>query len=434
MIAKFSVSNYRSIKEEQTISFVTTKDKTNKDLLSVEVAKGVFINKLAIFFGPNASGKSNILKAMETLFMLMCTPTQDKSKPISRYIPFKLESSDSAPSSMKIEFYSQGKKYWYEVVFDKKNILEEKLYYTPTRSKALFYSRQHGGDDEQPKITFGNTLKLSTKTQESIRQSTFNNHSVLSTIAKLSLKEDAAEIKSLYNWVLNHVHNINGDYHYKQLPTRLRHVGILSDAALDSRKKEFYTKLLTKADFNITKFELIDDKESVPQGFADIVLNDKDLSDEEKAIFFKNVVFINHSESGDFPIPLKLQSEGTIRFFELMEILYDLVTDNHIYFLDELGNNMHYDLISYYINLYLYNSTESQLFFTSQSILLLDEDFIRRDVVYLAQKDKDTASSSYTRVSDIGLHKNLSLYNAYHLGKLGSKPDLGSPYLNLSRQ
>ena len=94
-------------------------------------------------------------------------------------------------------------------------------------------------------------------------------------------------------------------------------------------------------------------------------------------------MFTNYSADGNFDIPLELQSEGTLRFIELMDALYDLVTDNHIYFLDELGNRLHYDLIVYFLSLFLYNSEASQVFFTSQSILLLDEDFIRRDIVYL---------------------------------------------------
>jgi AAA15 family ATPase/GTPase len=136
-------------------------------------------------------------------------------------------------------------------------------------------------------------------------------------------------------------------------------------------------------------------------------------------------------EKENFDISIDYQSEGTLRFIELMNVLYDLITGNHIYFLDELGNRMHYDLIVYYLMLFLYNSDSSQLFFTSQSVLLLDEDFIRRDAVYLTEKDIETASSSYKRVSDMGLHKNLSLYNAYRIGKLGSRPELGSPYLNV---
>lgn len=424
MIAKFSVSNYHSIREEQSISFETTSDKTNRELLSVEVAKGVYINKLVIFFGANASGKSNMLQALEALFLIMSIPSSDKKRPIEQYCPFKLDNTVS--TKMSVEFYSGGIRYWYDVKFNKNFIEEEHLYYVPSRSKALFYSRLYTGEDSQPKIEFGNTLKLTKDTKTSLRNNTYNNHSLLSTIAKLSLKEDEAlEFKSLYNWVMNRVHNINGD-----APTRY-YVSELKKINSDLRKKEFYLKLLAKADFNITGYRLIDKRSKYSEEDISEIINDKAISEDRRQAMLYDIEFTNHSESGDFEIPLNLQSEGTLRFVELLEALYDLVTENHIYFLDELGNRMHYDLIVYYILLFLYNSEESQMFFTSQSILLLDEEFIRRDIVYLTEKDPDTATTSYTRVSDLGLHKNISLYNAYRIGKLGSKPELGSPYLNL---
>ena len=425
MIANFSVTNYRSIWKEQTISFLTTPDRNNRDLVSVEVAKGVYINKLAIFFGANASGKSNILEALEALFLIMCMPSNDKNRPIMQYCPFELDKK--APIIMKIEFYISGTRYLYDVKYNGNYIEEENLYYVPSRSKALFYTRNYVGSDEQPSIKFGKTLKLSTKTRESLREITFNNHSVLSSIAKLSLKEDAIEFKVLYNWVMNHVHNINGDF-----PTRY-YVSELNKINSDITKKEFYIKLLAKADFNITDFRLVDNKANLPKDFVADIINDKDIPEDRRLAMLNTVVFTNHSENGNFEIPLDYQSEGTLRFIELLEALYDLVTDNHIYFLDELGNRMHYDLIVYYIALFLYNSEASQVFFTSQSILLLDEEFIRRDIVYLAEKDIESASTSYIRISDMGLHKNLSLYNAYRIGKLGSKPELGSPYLNLRK-
>lgn len=425
MIANFSVSNYRSIHEEQSVSFLTTAEKANRDLMTVEVAKGVYINKLAIFFGANASGKSNILQAMEALFLILCTPFNDKRKPIRFYCPFKLD--DSAPINMAIEFYIEGRHYWYDVRFNKNYIEEENLYYTPLRGKALFYSRFFTGPDSQPDIKFGSTLKLTRDSKERLRELTFNNHSVLASIAKLSLKEDAREFKKLYNWVVTRVHNINGDTSFSSYAEEFTKINS------DLRKKEFYIKLLAKADFNIVGFRLVDDNSRFSKEQRAGILSDPDIPESRKVALLNDVVFTNRSEAGDFELPLKLQSEGTLRFIDLLEALYDLVSDNHIYFLDELGNRMHYDLIVYYILLFLYNSDASQLFFTSQSILLLDEDFVRRDTVYLAEKDPLTASTSYMRVSDLGLHKNMSLFNAYRIGKLGFKPELGSPYLNLKK-
>ena len=70
MIYSFTVKNFLSIAEEQTVSFASTSDKTMRDVLTVEVKPNCFINKLGIFYGANASGKSNMLFAMEAVFDL----------------------------------------------------------------------------------------------------------------------------------------------------------------------------------------------------------------------------------------------------------------------------------------------------------------------------------------------------------------------------
>ena len=79
------------------------------------------------------------------------------------------------------------------------------------------------------------------------------------------------------------------------------------------------------------------------------------------------------------------------------------------------------------------NSDKSQLVFTSQETALLAEDLLNehRDLVWFVEKDHDTASSVYSRADSYGLHKNLSLYNSYRIGRLGAKPELGSPFIDL---
>ena len=151
---------------------------------------------------------------------------------------------------------------------------------------------------------------------------------------------------------------------------------------------------------------------------------------ENQMSLLKDVIFTNHSKDGDFDIESTMQSIGTRRFAELTGSLYDMVLGNHIYFMDEIGIRLHNDLMAFYLSAFLHNSNQSQIFFTTHNIMLLEEDFVRRDMVYLVEKNTDTAVSSYVRVSDVGLHKNLSLFNAYKIGRLGAKPDLGSPYLD----
>lgn len=419
MIYSFTVENFLSIRDRQDISFATTSDKTFRDLVAVEVKPDVYINKLGIFYGANASGKSNIIFAMTTLFCLLRLPQIEKQAFVFNYYPFAL--TKDAPTSFKIVFFKEGVQYDYEITYCQTHILRESLYFYPRRSKALFYTRKFVGADTQPEIVFGNKLGLFSKTKQTLCEQTFNNHTVLSTFAKVSLKEDAKEIANLYNWVLSHYHSEDSD----TKPQRM--IAEMNEVCADPAKKKFYLSLLKKADFNIVNFSVIDDDRGLSQEMRDMI---KNLPVENQMSLLKDVIFTNHSNDGDFDIESNMQSIGTRRFAELSGALYDMVMDNHVYFMDEIGVRLHNDLMAFYLSTFLHNSNQSQIFFTTHNIMLLEEDFVRRDMVYLVEKNTDTAVSSYARVSDVGLHKNLSLYNAYKIGRLGAKPDLGSPYLD----
>ena len=101
--------------------------------------------------------------------------------------------------------------------------------------------------------------------------------------------------------------------------------------------------------------------------------------------------------------------------------------------MDELGEDLHYDLLFYYLSVFLYNSNQSQLIITSQETTLLAQDIINenRGIVWFVEKNRETASSENSRGDSFGLHKNLSLYNSYRIGRLGAKPELGSIFIDL---
>ena len=425
MIYSFSVENFLSIREKQTLSFATTPDKTMRDLLAVEVKPGCYVNKLAVFYGANASGKSNILYAMDAAFKLMVKCCRKKSDLIPVYQPFAL--CKEQPVRFEVTFFMEEVQYDYRVEYVATHIVEEELLYYPKRGKALFYKRSFTGDDTRPDIEFGTTLKLHQDTKQSLREHTFNNHSVLGTFAKLSLNEDASPLAGLSKWVSGYVHDVYDDTKGRNIVAELNRI------SQDSDKKDFYLQLLTKADFNIIDFSIADNLGKLPKETLELIAK-SGIGEDEKVAMLKEVLFTNHSDDGDFDVATRFQSLGTLRYVELLDFLYNMVTDNHICFLDEISNKLHYDLFVYYLELFLYNSDRSQLFFTTHNYLLLDEEFMRRDIVWLTEKTPESASTGYTRVSDMGLHKNLSLFNAYRIGKLGAKPDLGSPYLSLKKK
>ncbi len=424
MIRDFWVKNYLSIRDKQELSFVA---KGPSSELVTEVADGVFLYKLGILYGSNASGKSNMLIAMNEVFRLLVMPKSDATVGIGGCIPFVLTKDE--PTEMHVSFYADGTRYDYDVKFNGKHILSEALYYYPNKSKSLFYERSFVGENVQADIKFGASLKLQVKTQESIRENTLNNHSVLSVCRKAALKEDIAPFNTLHAWIMANYHDVDGDVE-KGL------VEILKEAYSNPKKRKFYNTMLQKADLNILEYRPVVEDRIVPNDFRERIQKEN-IPEEMKDVLLKpttdSITFLNHSDYGDFDIPLRWQSKGTQKYIRILDALYDLITSPHVYYLDELGEDLHNDLLYYYLNVFIFNSDKSQLVITSQETTLLSQDMINenRGVVWFVEKNKETASSEYARGDSFGLHKNLSLYNSYRIGRLGAKPELGSIFINL---
>ena len=426
MIREFWVKNYLSIRDKQELNFLA---KGPSSELVAEVADGVFLYKLGILYGSNASGKSNMLVALNEVFRILVMPKSDASKKIYDSIPFALTKDE--PIEMHVSFYANGIRYDYDVKFNEKYILNEALYYYPNNSKSLFYERSFVGENIQADVKFGASLKLQVKTQESIRENTLNNHSVLSVCRKAALKEDIAPFNVLHSWIMDNYHDVDGDgYERKGL------VEILKDAYSNPRKRKFYNTMLQKADLNILEYRPSTEDSSISAELRELIKKEN-FPDKMKEELLKptvdSVAFVNHSINGDFDISLDWQSKGTQKYIRILDALYDMITGSHVYYLDELGEDLHNDLLYYYLNVFIFNSDKSQLIITSQETTILSQDLINenRGVVWFVDKNKETASSTYSRGDSFGLHKNLSLYNSYRIGRLGAKPELGSIFINL---
>lgn len=425
MIRNFWVKNYLSIGEKQELNFVS---KGPASELVAKMPDGTCLYKLGVLYGSNASGKSNILWALDEVFHLLTYPKANANTKISRCIPFAL--TQNQPTEMYVSFYALGVRYDYQVLFNVNHILHEELNYYPKGSKALFYERNYKGESLQAEIKFGISLRLLQKTQDSIRENTLNNHSVLSVCLKNTFKEDIEPLAKLHAYIMAHYHDVDGDIENKGI------VETLKAAHGDEKKHNFFCQMLRKADLNITDFRPVLEDRPVTYNFREHILKEDiptSVNEDLLRPTVESIIFENHSEKGAFDVPLKFQSKGTLKYIRILDALYDLISGNHIYYLDELGEDLHYDLLFYYLNVFLYNSEQSQLLITSQETTLLTQDVINenRGVVWFVEKNKDTVSSEYNRGDTYGLHKNLSLYNSYRIGRLGAKPELGSIFVDL---
>lgn len=426
MILQFKVKNMLSIREEQVLDFTASSDKTYEEYTVVKI-KNVRISKIGVIYGPNASGKSNILKALVWLVYFVM---QNRSRKIgvgTGLTPFLMDAdSRNQPSSFSLVFYIGDIRYEYTIDLDSKRIYKEELYYYPKNRRALFYERIWVEGKGNSTISFGALLGLSPLQKLFIESNCVANATVLSTYKNANVEKNEA-FDSVYTYFEETI--------LPMLDNRMDLVQFANDVVrLDADCKKFICEMLTKADFNISDLYLKEEKgevivEALDQ-FKQIAQTLHLLESQDKSISQEELFFTHKTPFYTGDLSNMVESDGTNRMYGLSALLFTLVRSNQILVCDELDNSLHYDLFNHIIKTFLVNSNRGQLIFSTHNLMLLDEEYIRRDMVHFANKNESGATEIY-RAKNFGLHKEVSILNAYRAGKLGAKPQLGSIFIDV---
>jgi len=314
MILSFTVKNFLSIRDEQTLSFEATADATLEDVYVVKKDK-TRILKLGMIFGPNAAGKTNILLALDFLrkFALTHRQTKDLS---TEHVPFMLDAtSKNGHGYFELSFYIRDILHIYSLKINHAFVNSEKLVYYPGIRPAIIFNRQQDTQKDIAKIEFGSTVKLKASDKALIEGNTLRNMSVIAAFSKLNL--DFPELKAVYQF-----------FDEKMFPlikpkTNL-HDWTTKRIEKSDQIKKFVVDLLNNADFNIADIKI---ETILPEDIPDLdqVMSTFPLPEEAKQqlIASKSLVFkqllLMHKTGADqsFGLTLDVESAGTNRLFEL---------------------------------------------------------------------------------------------------------------------
>ena len=431
MIAEFTVENFYSIRSTQKISFEPSSDSFMSDEYTYEVKDGVRLLKAGIIYGANASGKSNVLGAIEFFKMLVLRVPKGRND-TTRAVPFLLdETSKAKTTKMSMSFYVNQLKYILSFELDKKRIYSETLTVYESIRPTKLYSRSYDPDTDSSVIEFGTNLKMAKKNQDAIAGNTINNCSVLAAFGNSNVEKTK----------LNDVY----DYFAKQVKDVLAPGMLLSeyvkrhlDKDKDGNLKKFILNFLKASDFNIEDVTLHEEEELITPELEQLIQK-APIDDDAKSEMLKKgkitnteLTFTHRAGNGSYELSEEYESNGTMRFLGMAVILNFLLKKNQFVPIDEVETSIHYELLSYFIKVFLANSNQtSQMLLTTHDINLLNEEFIRRDTIWFTDKDEQ-GETNVVRLSALGLHKNLSPYNAYKQGKLVKLPFLGSQYFDLN--
>ena len=431
MIAEFTVENFYSIRSTQKISFEPSSDSFMLDEYTYEVKDGVRLLKVGIIYGANASGKSNVLEAIDFFKMLVLRVPKGRND-TTRVVPFLLdETSKTKTTKMSMSFYVNQLKYILSFELDKKRIYSETLTVYESIRPTKLYSRSYDPYTDSSVIEFGTNLKMAKKNQDTIAGNTINNCSVLAAFGNCNVGKTK----------LNDVY----DYFAKQVKDVLAPGMLLSgyvkrhlDKDKDGNLKKFILNFLKASDFNIEDVTLHEEEELITSELEQLIQK-APIADDVKSEMLKKgkitnteLTFTHRTENGLYELSEEYESNGTMRFLGMAIILNFLLKNNQFVPIDEVETSIHYELLSYFIKVFLAHSNQtSQMLLTTHDINLLNEEFIRRDTIWFTDKDEQ-GETNVVRLSALGLHKNLSPYNAYKQGKLVKLPFLGSQYFDLN--
>ena len=375
MLIEFKVSNYRSIAEEQIISFVPASNQ--KDYPDNIIASGKYksLNAIALY-GANASGKSNILKALDLLHTLLATSAQSNSTAKLSYDPFVLkESYRNKPTKLEITFILNENRYRYIVEYSLTNIITECLYRKKVGREVTLFERENGV------IAVSSSFKSSEKVIDAVIEATRDNSLFLSTCDAFNVKE----AKTLFEWFAN-INFVDGANMANQDQTSAR---IWNENPVSREKMKEYLLLLNLgfSDINVKKIELpLFGAFGVK--FYEIMV--------KHHIYDENNNKTNNTISWD----IDNESQGTQRAFQLSAyVVGNILIQGGILIIDEIEAKMHPIMTINTLNLFLNKETNpknAQIIFTTHDTNLLTYTDLRRDQINFVEKNQWEATEVYS--------------------------------------
>ena len=201
MIVNFSIQNFGSIKDKQTLSFEADASEHLEDAYVVHTA-GKRLLKLALIYGANASGKTTVLKALDFLRDLVVNPKEKKTD-ILNFSPYLFDTkTPQQPTELSIEFIHEEVCYQYEVAFTGQAVISEALY-IDTFERVLVFSRTTDIEGQLTKISFGDKITLEKSALQVLELNTLWNNTVLGGFLKTNINLE--EFRRVADWFNNYL-------------------------------------------------------------------------------------------------------------------------------------------------------------------------------------------------------------------------------------
>ena len=421
-LLSFIAQNVRSYRDEVFFSLEATRLANDEVVHSLGIAglkNPVKVLPAAGIFGANASGKSQLLRAMSDMRSIVINSFRrgDRTTGIRRR-PFLLdEEAHQQPSRYEVELILKGVRWRYGFEVDDKRVLGEYAHYYPNGRAALVFNRDF---DE---VRFGSSFRTVGRTLIPLMRE----NALMVSVAAAASSED---ISPLFEWFLNNLRLVDPR-------SRESRALFTSELASHEDMRQRVLNLLKAADLGI-----VDIRRSSPdpetegwvRRWLSVIKEDFEFEDSETSIDLENVNIpdsvnlVHKGVSKDIELDLEDESNGTMVWFGMIGPLLEALDQGFVILVDELGGSLHPDLVEQIIDLFQNMNSNpqcAQLIFNSHDVTILERRntrYLGRDQAWLTEKLN--GSTTLLSIAEFKTRNTEALDRRYLEGRFGGVPRL----------
>lgn len=412
MVLEIRLSNFFSINEEVTLDLQAAKLQTreSRDLIgNTFVSNGERLLKTVAIYGANASGKSNIIKAIRSCVQMIFESHNYNENTVFAFTPFKFGGAGK-PSKFYVRFLIDGVEYEYSFSMTTTEIISEELYYYPAGRRKLVFSRDESKGPEKKDIyEFRSVIHRPMDVAANTSKKTL----FVSRASQMD-REVAKDVFRYFNerFILNYFGYNSYSIEY-----------------LLNTNKDLILKILKAADSDIIDIQSRQELKPLTTAVFDAQSNMLLSRDDIQKPHLKITTY--HRNNPEVPFDFySEESSGTQEFFHMMLTILNIIKDNKILLVDEISMGLHVNLVEYILNLF-HQSESAQLIFSTHNTKLLNMKKLRKDQIYFVNKREDGSSDLYSLFDYKDFRENMDAEKAYLQGRFDAIPYIDESSDNL---
>lgn len=405
MLVEFRIKNFRSLRDEQVLSLAASTDKTLMDThtLATGLKAARHLLKSAVIYGANASGKSNLIKALQYMRgVVLESASLQPDQTFDHLQPFKLDAASvSQPTEFEITFILNGVRYQYGFTMTVQRIIKEYLLVYKAFKPQRWFERQFNTSTSKDVYHFGSGLKGAKNLWEGATRSN-------ALFLSIAVQLNSEDLRPVFNWFATGLVIFN------------EHAGLNPQITIEQLQQTNSRKpicdFLAAADISIADIERVTRK--IPSQKLEInwVTGQRKMTSEERGV--NELKFHHITEQGKAVFDLADESSGTRNLLFLAGPILDILQKGLTLIVDELDTSLHPLLIQSLVQLFHSpNTSGAQLIFTTHNTALLDAyGLFRRDQIWFVEKQKDQ-SSKLLALLEFSPRKNEAVERSYLQGR-----------------